>query len=1186
MIGITGVSGSGKSTLARDIIAKYGVRNYTLTLPAHARKVIADRKIIQVDTIENLPATILIDVVNSVSHPGSVLSTITGIHTLIRELFFRFGKYRCPKCGTSIPDDAPSTESPYLTQNTDEENDGGNAGRFIKCPSCKTVLPRKTMGLFSFNVGHQSGGGACPACNGTGKGIAIDFDKMIVGSLPINMGGIPLINKTGLQYTKVSDKFLEAVGGKYGFSLNSKYSELTEKQKNILINGSEDTIAFQDRQGANGGRKNLRFLGIRAYLQESLQSGKAVKNLEPYAVTGKCPVCNGSRYDPLLKYITIEDKSIDWFLSNTVGGLLTYLKEDTKKDFSSSMSPIIDLLCKKLELFVKAECSYLGLGRASSTLSGGELQRLRLCSFLGEKISGACILLDEPTTGLHYQDIAPMIHILRSLKENRTTVILIEHNPHILKSCDYIVDLGPGGGVNGGQVLFSDTVKNITKYETPTSCILRNDSAFRGKTHAATAVESSARMIRLHDLSANTIKKQSAHFPLNAIVSICGVSGSGKSTFVRDCLVPILSKKSKEYGIDKIENLGQNNSIKSSASSVGSLLGVNEGIAKIFAGASGMEKLCFMINSKSGKCHVCEGKGVIFIEDEMTELCPECGGKMFDEEVLKISIDKNNILDLLTASIEDLIKIKMLSSESRGLFRNCVDIGVGYLSLSRTSKTLSKGEMQRVKLASIFTGSKKNNIYVLDEPTKGLHYADCTRVLDFARRVVENGNTIVAVEHNLDFIRNTDYIIEFGPGAGNMGGQVVFNGTIEGLVKTETATAQALNRPLQKIATKSNTGPSSSSISLSFEKGKTIEFKRNKVNQINVDNSYFFEIFNYSNLAYLRTLFPASTYLTGYVTDKTRLDAVVNLPVVRIVDPDQNLWKRTTRIVDVLNCDREIALLFTGENTNDNQINAFSPGSVAGKCAVCKGAGIMELIPENMLISKGKLLPDIARLLEQTTMYNQATQYLKELYNIDLKKNIEKMTEEEYSMLLFGDRQKKFIHKGKEYYWDGVVKSVISELRHMQPQERRESLHANKHFDICPVCKGTCLKKQYQKRTFMNKTYHSFLTAKVNDIFPLFSLESKGNKTNKLVKVLGLMGKLGLGNASLFSLTQDFDSSQKAMLLLITYLANPIYDSCLAINSKPWIASKSQWEIVNDLLDGASSYCTVIVNRENIHAKY
>ena len=1081
MIGITGVSGSGKSTLAREIIAKYGVRNYTLTLSAHAGKVITNREIIPVDTIENLPATILIDVVNSISNPSSVLSTITCIHTLIRELFFRFGMYQCPICGKLIPGSAPEAESPYVTEDAGEENGDGNTGRFIKCPFCKTVLPQKTMGLFSFNVGPQAGGGACHVCNGTGKGLDIDFKKMIADSLPMNAGGIPLINKTGLQYTKVSDKFLEAVGKKYRFSLNDTYLNLSEKQKNIILYGTEDIISFYDRQGPNGGKKDIKFLGIRTYLLESLQSGKAVKNLEPYAVTGRCPVCNGSRYDPLLKNITIGSKPVDWFLSNTVGDLLAYLKGG-KKDFSTDMSPIIDLLYKKLELFADAECSYLELGRASSTLSGGELQRLRLCSFLGEKISGACILLDEPTTGLHYQDIPPIVNILKGFKKKGAAVILIEHNPHILKTCDYIIDLGPGGGTNGGQVLFSDTINNIIKYESPASRLLSDNIAFQYKTHTVASPSNS--VIKLNNFSANTIVKQSVQFPLNAIVSVCGVSGSGKSTFVRECLIPMLSENSKRYGINKIENLGQSNSIRSSASSVGSLLGVNDEIAKIFAGTSDMEKSCFMLHSKNGKCLLCEGKGIITIEDEMVELCPECGGKMFDEDVLKIAVDKKNILDILNAPMEELTKIKVLSPELKSLFQNGTDIGVGYLSLSRISKTLSKGEMQRIKLASVLKSSEKNNVYVLEEPTKGLHYSDRARILDFARRVVDNGNTIIAVEHNLDFIKNTDYVIEFGPGAGNMGGKVVFYGSIENLKKTETATARALNMKNIKIVQKPDAGILTNNISLSFGKKKVVELKRNKVNQINIDNSDFLEIFNYSNLAYLRTLFPASTYLTGLTAETTPV-AVENLPVVRIVDPGQHLWKRTTRIVDILNCDREIALLFAGKNATAQQLNVFSPGSLAGKCPVCKGTGSMELIPEEMLISKGKLSADIVHLLKQTTMYNQAVQYLKDLFDMDMTKNVEKMTEEERSLLLFGDRQKKFIHKDKEYYLDGVVKLVIAELRHMQSKERKESLLAHKHFDICPVCKGTCQKVQYQKIKFINKTYHDFLTAKIDDIFGL-----------------------------------------------------------------------------------------------------
>jgi excinuclease ABC subunit A len=1175
MIGITGVSGSGKSTLAKEIIAKYGIRNYTLTLSAHAKKVITNREIISVDRIENLPATILIDVVNSVNNPSSVLSTITGIHTLIRELFYRFGKYRCPECSKLIPDDALVAEYPYLLKNTGE---GSVIRQFIRCPSCKAILPQKTMGLFSFNVSSGSGGGACQSCNGTGSVVDIDIRKIIDESLPMNAGGISLINKTGLQYTRVSDKFLEAICRKYNFSLSETFANLSEKQKKLLLYGARDTIAFIDRQGPNGGKKNERFLGIHTYLLDALQSGKPVKNLKPYIITKKCTACNGSRYDPLLKNITVDDKTIDWFMGNTISDVLIYIKDKEKK-IPPDMKPIINILSKKLEFFTEAGCSYLELGRSCSTLSGGELQRLRLCSFLGENISGVCILLDEPTTGLHYHDISPIVHILSHLKENNSTVILIEHNPHILKYCDYIIDLGPGGGINGGHILFSDIIENIEKYKTSTSRLLLDDFAFTHKTKNMTIIPD--RMIKLADFSANTIKHQSAEFPYNAITAVCGVSGSGKSTFVRECLIPILSKDTKKYRINKIENLGQNNSIRSSISTVGSLLGINEEIAKMFFDVSGMEKSCFMQHSKMGKCSYCEGKGIIYTENDETELCPECGGKMFDEKVLKISIDKKTILDFISVSIEELTKIKALNTRIKNLLQNCVDINVGYLSLARTTKTLSKGEIQRIKLASVLSNSEKSNIYILDEPTKGLHYADCARIFDFIRRITGNDNTVIAIEHNLDFIANADYVIEFGPGAGIIGGKVVFNGSVDQLKKAKTATAQALIDKKTAVSKYNTAKSTKNKITLSFSNNNTLVLEKNSVNQITIDAANFLEIFNYSNLAYLKTLYPASTYLTGYTTTVTRLDTVEKLPVVRMVDPSQNLWKRTTKIVDILNCDREIAMLFTGGNANYRQLNVFSPGSLAGKCMVCRGSGRLELLPEKKIISNGKLLPDIKQLLEQTTMYTQAVQYLNELYTIDITKNIEKMTDEEYTVLLYGDRQKKFLHKDKEYYWEGAIKLVIAELRHIRSINRREELRSHKYIGECPVCKGTGQKKQYREIKYMNKTYHDFLTTSVSDISSLFS---NNRIADKFVNALNLMNKLGLGDVSLFTFIKDIETYQKPLLLLISYLVNPIYDSCLAINGASWIENKSHQVIINNLLDKASEYCTVVLNQENIYA--
>ena len=686
VIGIAGVSGSGKSTFVKEVISAYGAQNYAFSLPMFERGLVASNTIVSVESIDNLPATLMIDVVNSVNNPNSTLSTISGIHSLLRELYFLHGNYHCPICNNQVENNTfdivpnipysafvdvkcdarynervTAIKENFIIQKT-EYYDKGNKSQMKKikdgyarffltvdskklskvaqtlkrcanislrimllennsivdtgihtiCKHCHTVLPKKSKKLFSFNISEQDGGGACIRCSGSGRIITCNIQSFISQDVPMNNGGIPTITDKGIQYTTVTEKFLDAVAIKYDFSWNSTFRELNEIQQRIVLDGSEELITFTDRRGSNGGKKSEQFLGFRTYTVESYRAGKGTAKLSKYVQDEVCPECNGNRLDKITEYITYRGTALRHLLSLN----LHELGEKTD-DWITEAAPdervILEQIKAKVSIYEDVGCDYLELNRQSTTLSGGELQRLRLCSFFSGNVTNTCILLDEPTTGLHQKDIEKIAALLHKFKIMGHTVILIEHNKQILSTCDYILELGPGGGAEGGKIQSSDWLegsdRNYKKFSILSNITTNNEPA------VIISSDFKSKTIHMEDFSALYIKHQSVAFPMNNLIVICGVSGSGKSTFVNHCLIPYLSANGKKLGIKHIENLGQKNAARTVTSNVGSLLEINDKIAQLYAKTSGLGQGNFMINSSEGKCPVCGGKGRIEIEE-------------------------------------------------------------------------------------------------------------------------------------------------------------------------------------------------------------------------------------------------------------------------------------------------------------------------------------------------------------------------------------------------------------------------------------------------------------------------------------------------------------------------------------------------------------------------------------------
>ena len=1250
VIGVAGVSGSGKSTLVKDVISAYGAQNYAFSLPMFERSFIASNSVVAVNSIKNLPATLMIDVINSVNNPNSTVSTITGIHSLLRELYFTFGQYHCPicnakvennvydiishmkfsvfaevKCDSRYNEKVTAIKENFIIQKIEyyDKNDQRQAKKtvdgyvrlFFKvdplkvkvaaqllkkcanmslrimipeqnaildtrihtlCRHCHTILPRNSLGLFSFNVPAYDGGGACVRCSGSGRVLSCNVKALIQRDKPMNCGGIPTITDKGIQYTTVTEKFLDALAQKYSFSWSNTFNELSEQQQKIILEGTEEAVAFTDRRGANGGKKTERFLGFKVYTVESYRAGKGIATLCNYVQDQVCPQCNGNRLDKITDQISYRGSTLRQLLSLNLHELGKRI-EDWIVEAGSNERAILEQIKTRVSVYKDVGCDYLELNRQSSTLSGGELQRLRLCSFFSSHITNACIMLDEPTTGLHQKDIERLASLIHRLKLMGHTVILIEHNRQILSTCDYILELGPGGGSDGGEVESSGWLYG-TENDYQKFGVLK-DNTLSNVPAVTIGLNSKSKIIHIDDFSALYIKHQSVAFPTECLIAVCGVSGSGKSTFVNYCLIPYLTDNAKELGIKRIENLGQKNATRTVTSNVGSLLGINDKIAQLYTKISGLNKGNFMINSTEGKCPMCGGKGRIVLEEGVEETCPNCEGRMFNDEVLQKKYQGLNILDFLQTSVKQLIPLVQEDKKLYKIFSLCDQIGVGYISLARTSKTLSKGEIQRIKLVNVLSNAEKGNVYILDEPSKGLHPFDIRKLISIISEIIKCGNTVIAVEHNLDFISCCNYAIEFGPSSGKDGGKVVFSGDIDRLKKAETSTGIALQSA--KIYTDYSVNSDLEADAVN-EIGNIKIFgenaiKKNTINYTSIPAKDMGSLFAYTNSEYLNAAMPATSFFVTRPYDDDAQFIGCRMPIIRPVGIGSTAFGRKARIVDAVGLYDAISRYFlpitARDDTGERFVpDVFSPGSSVGKCPVCKGTGELEQFDFRLAFSHGIINPSVEALLKKRTNYVIAKKYLKKDYDLDIFRPFEDLSEEEKIVLFFGDKRRKFCDKGKEYYWEGLNRLVIKELRYMDDETLAETIRTSKSVLPCVACKGELLSETYRNMSHSALAYSQFMRCSFIDLLKIIQNDKTANQ--HLIRAVKVMVRLDLGKYNCFTKVSALSKEEQALLLLAAYLIHPIFDSIIAVDSSVIRSCKSAESVLKDMAEN----CTVIIN--------
>ena len=672
--------------------------------------------------------------------------------------------------------------------------------RNLMCPSTGISYALPEPNSFSFN----SPKGMCKKCNGLGYNYKVNEKKIIPDkSISINMGGILPI---GVKKNNWTFRQIEAIGERYGFSLADKISDIPEEALNTILYGGNESFSVKSKTLGLTRTYKIEYEGVIPFLEYQFKTGDTTrlkrwaKNFMDKVI---CTNCNGYRLKKESLYFKIDNKNISEISQMDIIQLDKWVKSLKNKLSKKQLliaKEVLSEIEKRLSFLIKVGLDYLSLSRGSKTLSGGESQRIRLATQIGSKLVGVLYILDEPSIGLHQRDNNKLIESLIELKNIGNSIIVVEHDKDIMKKSDYIIDLGPGAGEKGGRIIAAATPSKMLKKNTQTADYLSGRKVI-GIPNSRR--KGNGKFLSIFGCSGNNLKNIDVSFPLGSMIGVTGVSGSGKSTLINETLYPILNqhffrsikKPLKFKSIDGIENLDKVIDINQSPigrtprSNPATYTGVFGEIRTLFtktpeAMIRGYKPGRFSFNVKGGRCETCQGAGVKTIEmnflPDVYVDCDVCFGKRFNEETLQIKYRNKSINDILNMTINDACNFFKPYPKIFRKLKTIKDVGLGYITLGQKSTTLSGGEAQRIKLATEL--SKKDTgqtLYILDEPTTGLHFDDVRVLMNVLNKLVDRGNTMIIVEHNLDVIKQMDYIVDLGPEGGRKGGRICCVGTPE-----------------------------------------------------------------------------------------------------------------------------------------------------------------------------------------------------------------------------------------------------------------------------------------------------------------------------------------------------------------------------------------------------------------------
>jgi excinuclease ABC subunit A len=680
------------------------------------------------------------------------------------------------------------------------------------CPVCNISLPEIEPRTFSFN----SPEGACTVCSGLGNKLTINKDLVIAPRLTLNQGAIIPIAGQFETDTWLA-RLIRAVAHANGFDEKTRLSEIKDEQMDVLLNGTKDQIWAVEGFNSQGKPTvwHTKYLGIIAEMEKRYQettSDYVRQELEKFMVKTPCPSCHGKRLKPESLSVTIKDISIADLTAKSIkkaADFVLEIKPTLTENENKIADPILQEITDRLAFLNSVGLDYLTIDREAGTLAGGELQRIRLASQIGSRLTGILYVLDEPTIGLHERDNKRLINTLRDLQKLGNSLIVVEHDREMMLAADQLVEFGPGAGHLGGTIVYQGSVEDVgSDSKSLTGQYLSGKKEIKVKRQHQFKIETE--QIVLHKAAENNLKNVDLKIPLGKLIGITGVSGSGKSTLIVGTLYEALAKellKNHQPQLIKYEKIDIPKQVRRVSlidqSPIGRTPRSNPAtytksfdyIRKIFATTQeaklrGYDQGRFSFNVKGGRCEACQGDGQNKIEMQfMADIyvtCPVCQGKRYNSPTLEIEYHGKNIAEVLDMTVEEGVTFfKSVTGLSKRL-ATLQQVGLGYIKLGQPAPTLSGGEAQRIKLASELakTGAG-HTVYILDEPTTGLHFEDLQKLLEVLVKLVENGNTVVVIEHNLDLIRNMDYLIDMGPEGGEGGGQIIAEGTPKDIAAVE-----------------------------------------------------------------------------------------------------------------------------------------------------------------------------------------------------------------------------------------------------------------------------------------------------------------------------------------------------------------------------------------------------------------
>ena len=722
LVVFTGVSGSGKSSIVFDAIAAEIQRQMNETYSAFVRGRMPKFEKPRADKIENLSASVVIDQTSLGGNVRSTVGTISDMYSALRLLYSRIGELH------------------------------------IGMPS-----------YFSFNDPN----GMCPECSGIGKVMTLDILPLIAEDKSLNEGmvDLPTFHVGNWYWKQYAESGL--------FDLDKKWRDYSEKERNLLLYGAEEPGGDRVSKQVEGIHNMMSRLLLK---RDSSEMGEtSAKRLASYVHPSECPLCHGKRLNAAALSCKVAGYSNNELCEMEFTELRNVLETITDPKGKS----IADSLMLTLTRMIDIGLPYLSLNRESTTLSGGEAQRLKLVRHMGSALTGMTYIFDEPSTGMHPRDVHRMTKLLCSLRDKGNTILVVEHDKDVISIADEVIDIGPLAGRNGGEVLYQGSYEGLLGSGTLTG------NAMQQKTPIKAVPRKPKEFLPVRNAAIHNLKNITVDIPLHVLTAVTGVAGSGKSSLIRDVFA--------EKYAEQVILVDQSPVTATGRSTPATFLGFFDEIRKRMGKENGVSAALFSFNSK-GACPNCKGKGVITTElvfmDPVTITCEACGGSRYSDEALAYAYHGKNIVEILDMNAGEAETFFSDCPKIRKALHAMVEVGLSYLSLGQPLSTLSGGERQRVKLAKYL--DQKGNIYVLDEPTTGLHASDIKKVMELLDGFVKRGNTVIVIEHNMDVVKLADYVIDIGPDGGSMGGEIVFTGTPQEMADhADTITAKYLRKSLE-----------------------------------------------------------------------------------------------------------------------------------------------------------------------------------------------------------------------------------------------------------------------------------------------------------------------------------------------------------------------------------------------------